>query len=223
MRKRLICGLVAATTLGLGIHTWAVGVDLGTVAPPGTLGGYTMTAFGTDASSEGTMINSLASPLGGSLGFSISVSHDIVGSDWGTWSHSFAGDVYDTGAGNNTLTLTLPANTVAFYFYAEPNEWFDANSNPAKWSITATAGIDVVTANPVYANSGANGFGFYTSSGFLSTIEITTTDQEFAIGEFGIALESTGPSVPEAGSTLVFAILSLLSLSSLGLRLRRHQ
>ncbi len=160
-------------------------VDLGTAAPPATVGGYTMTPFGADPSALFADVTSVASPLGGDVTFSSALSHRKIGSGWATWSHGYTGDVYYFPA-LSTLTVTLPAGTAAFYFYAEPN-----NFQSYYFKVTASDGTFV--EKDINGSSGANGFGLY---GPLASIDIIARDT-FAIGEFGI---SGSEPVPEPGS-----------------------
>ncbi len=153
----------------------------GTGAPPATLGGYTMTPFAADPQPVFTDVPGVAAPVG-TLGFSPSLNHRKVPTSWLTWSHGYTGDVYATTG--TSVTLTMPANTVAFYFYAEPNVQSNAN-------ITATSNGGA-TSGPVSinGNAGATYFGFYASgTDTLTTITITAPTEAlgFAIGEFGIA------------------------------------
>jgi hypothetical protein len=157
----------------------------GTAAPPATLGPYTMTPFGLDAQTIGANVTGVSGPAG-TIGFSPVLNHDRIGQGWATWSHGYTGDVYDTfdsGAPDPTqATITLPAGTKAFYFYAEPQQF-------GTFSVEATA-QDGTTSGPisVVGNSGARYFGFYgTGSATLSSITVTTADPTgFAVGEFGI-------------------------------------
>lgn len=176
-----------------------------TAAPPtpNILGPYTMTPFPADPSSDGSVLSSISSPLGGSLGFTGDVQHLIAGSSWSTWSHGYTGDVYWTQAGTS-LTLTMPPETGAFYFYAEPDQF-------STFQITATTD-DGTTSGPVDVAGfeGAKYFGFYgTDKSHISTIEISCPD-DFAVGEFGIASPPVG--VPEFPSVAlpVAAILGLV-------------
>ena len=153
----------------------------GTGAPPATLGGYSMTQFGLDPQALGSTIVSGVTDPAGTIGFAPGLSHTRVGQDWLTWSNGYTGDVYYTGA--NQITLTLPAGTKAFSFYAEPQQF-------AVFSVEATA-QDGTTSGPiaVQGNAGAQNFGFYaTGSQTLSSITVTTADPTgFAVGEFGIS------------------------------------
>jgi hypothetical protein len=162
----------------------------GTGSPPATLGPYTMTAFGADSQALGDGATGVSDPAG-MIGFTPTLRHDQVGgpcdeiSCWATWSNGYTGDVYDTTVvdGDKTqVTITLPAGTKAFYFYAEPNTF-------ALFSVEAMA-QDGTTSGPisVNGNAGAKYFGFYaTGATTLESITVTTSDSSgFAVGEFGI-------------------------------------
>jgi hypothetical protein len=152
----------------------------GTNAPPGTLGAYTMMPFGDDGRSLFANETTVPSPISGDVAFNTAVSHRKIGQGWGTWSHGYTGDVYYTN-GATSITMTLPANTGAFYFYAEPNPF-------ETYTMTAVAD-DGTTSGPVNVNgaSGARYFGFHVTGG-MSLVTVTISSQtDFAIGEFGIA------------------------------------
>jgi hypothetical protein len=152
----------------------------GTNAPPGTLGAYTMTPFGNDGRPTLTDVSSVPSPISGNVAFSINLSHRKVPGSWGTWSHGYTGDVYYTN-GAVSVTLTLPANTGAFYFYAEPNPF-------QSFDMTAVAN-DGTSSGPISVDgsSGAHYYGFHVTGGMaLATVTITSM-VDFAVGEFGIA------------------------------------
>jgi len=169
----------------------------GTNAPPATLGPYTMTPFGADAQAVCTpgvpaMTSSVADPVAGTITFDEALNHDKVAGPvgsppncWATWSNGYAGDVYDTLLSTNPtqVTITMPAGTNGFYFYAEPNVF-------NTFTIQATS-QDGTTSGPVAVNgnAGAKYFGFYGTGGAtISTITVATSDSTgFALGEFGIS------------------------------------
>jgi hypothetical protein len=193
--------LTSAVLLGLvctakGISTTTI-IQLGPAAPPSTLGGFSMTAFGPDASPDGTMVSSA-----GSLSFNQAVRHDSVPFSWSTWSHGYAGNVYDTGSSLDptTLILIMAQPVLAFDFYVEP-------VNFGNFTFTATAQDGTTSSQVVNGSGGASGFGFFSSGlNLISSITVTTTDSDgFAIGEFGV---NGNASVPEGGSS--FGYLSLI-------------
>lgn len=163
-------------------------VDLGTAAPPATVGGYTMTPFGADPSALFAAVTSVASPLGGDVTFSAALSHRKIGSGWATWSHGYTGDVYYSSG--HSVGLTMPAGTQAFYLYAEPEPF-------QTYTITVTGDDGTFLSQSVAGQAGARGFGLY---GGISSIQVSS-DIDFAIGEFGIS--GTEP-VPEPASLLLF-------------------
>lgn len=218
-------GLAVGLLLSTGTTITQAGiiaVNLGSGAPPGTLGGYNMSAFPTDTLNPVYPLSFLDVTTvpgpGGSLTFDQPLTHDLAGdinTGWATWSHGYTGDVYDTvGAANpNSVTISLPNSTYAFDFYIEPTPFLS-------FDITATAQDGTFITETVLGQGGASGYGFYTTAGWtLTSIAINAPGTDFAVGEFGINVGSTG--VPEGGSTLCYALLGLLPLCGLALRLNR--
>jgi hypothetical protein len=200
----LVCVLLVASVAQAGPITI---VDLGTGAPPSTVGGIAMTAFPADGRGYIDFMT-VPSPLGGAIGFSSAAGHRDVGVNWNTWSHGYTGAVYAVGnwLESTTLTLTLPAGTTAFYMYVEPDPY-------DTYGFTIGAGDAAPWTGSILGDSGANGFGFYGAG--LSTITITS-DVDFAVGEFGIS--KSAATVPEPGSTLF-----LLGIGLAGLRAWRKR
>jgi len=186
-------------------------VAIGTGTPPGTLGGYAMTPFGLDSRFDGSYANVtyVDSPLGGTVGFDQGLSHRRIGQGWLTWSHGYQDDVY-FAYGLQQIVLTLPENTGAFYFYAEPDSWAAGG-----YIITATSAGQTITQT-VQGYQGAAGYGFYATEGdILTSITVVCNGDDFAIGEFGIA-----QVVPEPTGLVVWALLGVVALSMV-LRRRR--
>ncbi len=200
--------LILAVTPAAQANLW--GVSMGDQAPPGTMGGYTMTAFGPDPQAAGyTAVSSVASPLGGTVSFSTSLQHALTPSEWATWSHGYTGDVYfqsatDPQIGDYRVTLAMPAQTLAFYLYAEPNPF-------TIWTITATDQFGTSWSQDVDGDSGAKGYGIYATDAQIVASITISSDMEFAVGEFGIAV------VPVPGAIL----LGILGLSVAGVKLRK--
>jgi hypothetical protein len=169
---------LSATTVSANVYFDG---STGTAAPPATLGGYTMTAFDADGRSELIDVSSVSGPTG-DVGFSPDMNHRNVGSTWATWSHGYSGDVYYSNGGS-TVTLTLPAGTRAFQFYAEPNVFatftFEAISDDG----TSSGEVDI------NGSAGARYFGFYADGNDEIASIVVTVDEDaggFAIGEFAI-------------------------------------
>jgi MYXO-CTERM domain-containing protein len=178
--------------------------DLGTAAPPATLGGYTLVPFGDDARPNFIDVPGVSVPDGapfGGITFSPDLNKRSIGDGWATWSNGYTGDVYFSN-GATSISIALPAGTGAFYFYAEPDP-FDT------FSITATANDGTSLTVPVAGQAGANGYGFYTDGPALTSITVSSS-VAFAVGEFGIA------RVPTPGS-------GALALAGLGLIARRRR
>ncbi len=197
----LVLGFAVAASLSSSVQA-SVGLVLGTDAPPVKVGSLTLTPFGIDPTPEFDVVNSVASPLGGDLLFSEGLEHVIVPFSWGSWSHDYEGDAYALGTQSFSVTLTLPAGTGAFVFYAEP-----ATLQLEGFSITETSSALPILLD-IDGNGGATGIAFLTtSSAGLGQITISSSEP-FAIGEFLIAAvpeTSSGPAVAlmAAGAGLV--------------------
>jgi hypothetical protein len=178
-----------------------IGVDLGTGAPPPSLGGFALTAFADDARPLGSLESTVPSPLVGDLGLSPDLTHVKITQGWATWSHGYLGDAYfDLGT---TITLTLPTSTGAFVAYAEPDVF-------GVFDITATTSTGEFLTLSVDGSGGAKGFGFYGDAGeALTSITFTLPVEAggFALGEFLISpTEGPPPEVPEPGSMPLLAL-----------------
>ena len=197
-----VLGLIAGATGQANASL--VAQSLGTSAPPGTLGSFTMTPFGTDPTADFTPQTSLTTPLGGTLTFGAPLEHSTVPVSWATWSHGYTGSVYyDAGT---SLSMTLAPQTGAFYFYAEPNQF-------ATFTFTATAQDGTTLTQSIDGFGGAQGFGFYGTGGTtIASISVTETDTlGFAIGEFGVAPAVT--AVPEPSTLSLAGVGTLTSLA----------
>jgi PEP-CTERM motif-containing protein len=204
MRKHLSLAVVAAAALLMASTAqagivWFSPLDP-TAAAPGTIGQYTLVAFGDDLRPNGGVVSDVASPLGGVVGFSTPLTHSEIGAGWATWSHGYTGDVYFS---TTTLTLDLPDGIGAFYFFAEPNPF-------APFTITASVGGSILS-QVVDGFAGAKIFAVYTDDGLqIDSISISS-DVDFAVGEFGAA------PVPEPSTLL------LMGAGLLATRMRRRK
>jgi hypothetical protein len=131
MKTAFISRVVVLVVLAVSTPAFALlqSVPLGTAAPPGSLGGFTMAGF-SDPRAEGVGVWDVeppgSSPVTGNLTFDLELEHLLIGSGWGTWSHGYTGDVYwfDEDSYGKQLNLTLPGETKAFYLYFEVDPIF---------------------------------------------------------------------------------------------------
>jgi len=203
MRLRILAGALLLVPLALipaapaGAVTQHPAASAGSIvfdgspgagAPPSTLGSHSMSGFPADPSPVGSAVTSVSGPTGG-VTFSPALIHGKIGYDgWLTWSNGYTGDVYASSGGK--LTITLPAGTQAFYFYAEPDSFGTV-------AFTATA-QDGTSSGPieVAGGAGAKYFGFYTTSSSSPVSSITVSASgEFAVAEFGVATTGCVTSV----------------------------
>ena len=176
--------------------------NLGANAPPATVGSHAVTPF--DQSVQAAIPDSYETPLsvipGGPGGSTLATSPGVfkatLQSSWGSdpWPGAFLGAIYFSGFSTNSITLTLPPNTQAFYFYLQNN--YDGNAADTVTVATnsgATSGPVLLQTDFFGQNVGANGFAFHTTAGeSITSITIQTNNTTgFAIGNFGI---SAGPT-----------------------------
>lgn len=165
--------------------------DLGTAAPPGSLGAHAVTPFPLDTRELLVFESGVTEPACGTVGFTPNLQHRRVPDTWTNWSHGAQPDVYFSGLGVNAVTLAMPPGTKAFYFYAAPNlgQVFD---------MTATT-QDGTTSNALPVDGlAARGFGFH-SNGTDNIVSIDVSCDGcggfgFAVGEFAIACGTSGPT-----------------------------
>ena len=201
-----VAGILGAATPVAAAGSIQFDGSPGSAAPPSTLGPFSMTPFGDDGRPTHANVTTVPAPTGGVLTFDRPAAHEKIGDGWGNWSHGYTGDIYCTtavnctsgtpGPGEESLVMTLPANTFAFYFYAESDKF-------ATFHFTATAQDGTSSgAVPVTTPAGAKYFGFFSTdpSNPIVTITVTTdltpTDFGFAVGEFGISDQVPAPVTP---------------------------
>ena len=172
----LIAGLCGAEIIGVA----------GGWGPPGkALGPYQMTRFPLDERPLHEYVTYVPSPLGGQIDFSVPVSHVRVGQGWGGGWHGYEGDVYVSY--DPAVTLHLPNETRAFYFYA--SQWADY-----EW-ITAVTD-DGTSIGQLSHPGGALYFGFYQDDPAgppIEWIEVACpTSGMVVVGELAIAIPAPG-------------------------------
>jgi hypothetical protein len=169
----------------------------GTATPPNSLGGYSMRSLPT--------VNPFHNQFDTVCGLDViswvgCASQRNVGSGWSSWSHGYTDDVYFcslTDCPGDIMTINLPANTNAFSFDVESN-----NFNPTAPATGFTFIVDasgsnapgITTAVTVAPNgiSSARYVGFYSKApsraNLIQALKITCLGgcNGFAIGEFKI-------------------------------------
>ncbi len=206
--RQLLCGVVFAAAVDRG---WAAttGSLLGTSSPPAVIGGQPLLAFPTDATAEFTSVTTVPSPSGLNLSFDQGVEHLVVGSSWYNWGHGYLGDIYatDPTSVSFSLTITLPADTTRFVFYAMPS---DLVIQP--FTVSETASVSPLVQS-IDGGADAAGFLFVAAPGAtLNQISITSTGS-FAVGEFLLT------SIPEASTGGVGLLVLFLTAN----RFRRER
>ncbi len=192
LTSALLLGVTLAVALPGALATGTIVYDgsPGTGAPPAMLGTYTMTPFGADMRAVFDDVSTVPGPTG-DLTLSVTANHRMIGDGWATWSHGYAGSVYFVAG--DTVTITLPPNTYAFYLYAESNSF---SAHPF------TVVADGMSSGPVMVegNAGATYFGFYSMAGPIASVTVTTESgaNGFAVGEFGIASNVPVTTSPRA-------------------------
>lgn len=204
--RQIACGVVFAAAADCG---WAAttGSLLGTSSPPSAVDGQPLLAFSTDPAPEFASVTTVPSPSGLDLSFDQGMEHLVVGYSWYNWGQGYLGDLYatDPTSVSFSLTITLPADTTRFVFYAMPS---DLVIQPFTVSETSS-GSPLLES--IDGNGDAAGFLFVADPGStLDQIFITSTGS-FAVGEFLLT------SIPEASTGGVGAVLVFLTAT----RLRR--
>jgi hypothetical protein len=198
----LVCSVVLAFGAGVARPAGAIVFDgsPGVGAPPAKLGGYYMTRLpGTDSACDFATVNSVS--FGGTplVQFNKPMYHDVAmclsggfGQGGGN-NYPITGDVWFPTDYSQSVTMTLPVGTSAFYFYVEGQlcgtETVQAFSGSTS-SPVYTVNTDCYSGNPSLPHF----FGFYSATGSgLTQITVTTPPGVDGpiIGEFAIA----GPKI----------------------------
>ena len=160
-----------------------IGLGFGDAPPPSMLGPYTLTPFGSDPQLPGD-VTSVVSPLGGSVDFSVTLNGFVT-----TWGNGYTGNMYETSEPlPQKVRLTLPTETVTFFFYAGPDPY-------ESFDITASAQDGTSVTQNVSGYSVA-GYGFYATEGqVLSWINVDSW-MDVGVGMFAIAT-NVSPALPD--------------------------
>jgi len=195
--RQLLCGMLVAAAADRG---WAAttGSLLGTSSPPGDVGGQPLLAFPADATAEFTSVSTVPSPSGLDLTFNQPVQHLVVGSSWLGWGQGYSGDIYATDPTSFSLTITLPADTTRFVFYAMPSDLVIQS-----FTVSETSSVTPLVQS-IDGNADAAGFLFVAAPGTMLNQVFISSTGSFAVGEF------LANSIPEASNAGVGVLLLLL-------------
>jgi len=222
--KHTGCTLLLACALGLAGAAQAAVVfeNLGFGAPPTHVGGIAVTPF--DVVPQAAIVDTTdvstipGSPVLGDLTVTPDVEKRTMPGSWNSvWSNGYTGPIF-FAPGELSLTLTLPPNTTAFYFHAQPDR-FGTYTITATGADGTTSGPVAITTNSSSAESDIPGLAFHvTAPGeFISSITVTVEADAgaFGIAQFGIGTDA--PPVPPAPTVTAVPTLGQWSLLLLGL------
>ena len=166
-------------------------VNLGTVAPPTSVGGIPVTPFNVApqaALADDTIVTTIPGcPFAGGLTIATSVQKLTAPTSWSAvWGNGYTGPVFFSQPAS--ATLTLPPGTTAFYFYSEPDQYGTYSVTAVTDSGTSSGAIPVTVGT---SSGAANGFGFYADGGDsikTITISVDASIDGYALAEFGISV-----------------------------------
>lgn len=176
--------------------------NLGTAAPPPTVGTFAVTPYDLDRQAAIPNMTNVSvipgSPTLPDTTTSFPVQKRTVGDGWTSWSHDYTGPVFYTVPKVPPLKLTI-APAKAFYVYVEPA----AFGEPFTVTVVTNAGG---SSGPVLVDGdgGATGFAFYTTADESLTSVTIDADPNaggFAFAELGIG--NHGPGTPSPTPTTV--------------------
>ena len=155
--------------------------------PPTFLCDCLMKDFPEDNRPENTFVSDVVTPCGDVIRFPDDrpLVHFKSGSGWTGWSHGYTGDVYWSYFGNET-TLTFPPNNIGrFYGYIAPT----IGTQRYKFIVNG-----MFESSEIEVNGFANAAFFGICSDLpIETVRIVcTTNNDFAIGAFGICCFERG-------------------------------
>ena len=206
-RYTLALSALALAAASFSANAAIVFQNLGTSAPPASIAGRSMLPF-NQAAQEAipNYTNGISvipgSPVPGNLSISPAAYRFTPGDGWfgsGIWGRGYVGPVFYSSQG--PITLTLPANARAFYFYVQPDTY-------GTWNVTATTNSGATSGAvsvDVYDETGAaKGFAFYSTAGeTITSITISNDSQNTggAVAEFGISTANGATTCASEGYT----------------------
>jgi len=214
MTFRTLAAALCFVAGGPAVHA-EIRVDLfGTDPPPAATsdGRFTLIPFAPDPRpvfQDVDGIPAAQTPYGGFVDFAspLNLNHRRIGEGWAGWSHGFDGDVYFSGLDAGEVVIDLPSDAGAFSFYIQPNV---QDVFTLRVEGRSASGEAIGRTVSVDGLSGAQGFGFWESSGgSLDSVTITDlsggASDGFAVGEFCGAARLVAMEPPENNDACVGA------------------
>jgi hypothetical protein len=200
MRRLAFCLTFALSVVGT---SWATYYDLGTSAPPTSVGGCTFIPFNLSAQAaipDYTLVSTIpGAPTGYTLTTSPAVEKRTVPNTWSTWSHGYTGPVFYTSGTSLTINIAPADKGIMLYVEQTTFRYY-------KCTVSTNAGDN---SGPVSidGNAGARGFAFVSASPNINSITINCDPGAggFAVAEFAISSSCTGggsappPQLPTGG------------------------
>lgn len=185
MKSVLTCALLTCSALASPAFAQTLTTDLSTWQT--VAGSY---QHATSYGSDGQSLTSLALATGPTLSFGSPVTVATIGTSWATWSGGYAGQVLTTSAAS--IAVNLAPTTSNFGFFAEPDSF---SQYLIQLNLTGGGSVQQL----VDGNAGAAFFGW--NGGGVSSFTITTTDSNFAFGDFYYS--ASGVPEPAAWGMLI--------------------
>jgi len=186
MKRILTCALLTCSAVASPAFAQTLTTDL--LTWQAVAGSY---QHATSYGSEGQSLTSLPLAGGPKLSFGSPVSVATIGVSWATWSGGYTGQVLTTN-GAKSLAVSLAPTTSNFGFFAEPDSF---GQYLIQLNLTGGGSVQQL----VDGNAGAKFFGW--NGGGVSSFTISTTDSDFAFGDFYYS--ASGVPEPAAWGMLI--------------------
>ncbi len=208
MRGLFMCVFLGAFSpiAGAGV----IGVLGSSAAPPPTLGAYSLHEFAPDPRPLRQAVSDLTSPLGGTVGFDLPLTHWSARLVVPRWSHGYEGDVYYTWDhppySSRTFEFTdaaAPELSGVGAFRLAIATFIETDLDGCRVTATTIYGDRTTIEFDINRPQHAIWFGFHTTDGdLIQSIRVESIRMaDFILGEFAIA------AIPEPGTIGLLMLL----------------